>query len=202
MFNRQRQVEYLHGVMGREPIVVSPYDAELFGHWWYEGPWFIDYLIRKSYYDQGVYQMTNLADYLQHNPTQQVANPAQSSWGAKGFHEFWLNDTNSWVYPYLHKTTERMIELSKREPVDELEWRALNQAAREVLLAQSSDWAFIMRTGTMVPYAIRRTRSHVLRFNKIWEDMNQGKVDSEWLGKVEYIDNIFPEIDYRCYRPI
>jgi 1,4-alpha-glucan branching enzyme len=202
MFNRQRQVEYLHGVMGREPIVVSPYDAELFGHWWYEGPWFIDYLIRKSHYDQGVYEMTNLADYLQHNPTQQVANPAQSSWGAKGFHEFWLNDTNSWVYPYLHKTTERMIELSKREPVDEIEWRALNQAAREVLLAQSSDWAFIMRTGTMVPYAIRRTRSHVLRFNKIWEDMNQGKVDLDWLEKVEYIDNIFPEIDYRCYRPL
>ncbi len=202
MFNRQRQIEYLHGVMGREPIVVSPYDAELFGHWWYEGPWFIDYLIRKSHYDQGVYQMTNLADYLQGNPTQQVANPAQSSWGAKGFHEFWLNDTNSWVYPYLHKTTERMIELAKREPLDEIEWRALNQAAREVLLAQSSDWAFIMRTGTMVPYAIRRTRSHVLRFNKIWEDMNQGKVDIDWLAKVEFIDNIFPEIDYRCYRPI
>jgi 1,4-alpha-glucan branching enzyme len=78
----------------------------------------------------------------------------------------------------------------------------LNQAAREVLLAQSSDWAFIMRTGTMVPYAIRRTRSHLLRFNKIYDDILIGKIDSGWLEKVELIDNIFPNINYRTYRTI
>jgi 1,4-alpha-glucan branching enzyme len=95
-----------------------------------------------------------------------------------------------------------MIELSKREPADELEWRALNQAARELLLAQSSDWAFIMRTGTMVPYAVRRTRSHLMRFHKLNEDLNQGKIDSGWLEKVEAIDNIFPKVNYRVYRPL
>ncbi|UFP95758.1 glycoside hydrolase family 57 protein [Gloeobacter morelensis] len=202
MFNRGQQIEYLHGVMGRPPIVVSPYDAELFGHWWYEGPWFLNYLFRKSYYDQHTYQMTHLADYLRANPTQQVCHPAQSSWGAKGFHEFWLNDTNAWIYPHLHKATERMIDLARREPADELEWRVLNQAAREVLLAQSSDWAFIMRTGTMVPYAVRRTRSHLLRFNRLFEAIHQGKVDSEWLQKVETVDNIFPSMNYRTYRPL
>ena len=95
-----------------------------------------------------------------------------------------------------------MIKLACREPADELEWRALNQAARELLLAQSSDWAFIMRTGTMVPYAIRRTRSHLLRFNKLYEDLLIGKIDSGWLEKVEEIDNIFPSINYRTYRSI
>jgi 1,4-alpha-glucan branching enzyme len=75
MFNRERQVEHLHGIMHRPPIIVSPYDAELFGHWWYEGPWFLDYLFRKSWYDQNTYQMTHLADYLRDNPTQQVASP-------------------------------------------------------------------------------------------------------------------------------
>ncbi|RPH91024.1 MAG: DUF1957 domain-containing protein, partial [Chroococcales cyanobacterium metabat2.561] len=80
--------------------------------------------------------------------------------------------------------------------------RALNQAARELLLAQSSDWAFIMRTGTMVPYAVRRTRSHLLRLNKIYEDVKSEKIDSGWLEKVEEIDNIFPNIDYRVYRPL
>ena len=93
-----------------------------------------------------------------------------------------------------------MIELGAREPADELEWRALNQAARELLLAQSSDWAFIMRTGTMVPYAVRRTRSHLMRFNKLYDDINAGKIDSGWLQKVEGIDNIFPNINYRTYR--
>jgi len=202
MFNRQQQTEHLHGIMQRPPMIVSPYDAELFGHWWYEGPWFIDYLLRKSWYDQDVYDMTHLADYLRGNPTQQVCRPSQSSWGYKGFHEYWLNETNAWVYPHLHKVAERMISLASREPADELEWKALNQAAREVLLAQSSDWAFIMRTGTMVPYAVRRTRSHLLRFDKLYDDINQGKIDSGWLEKVETIDNIFPEINYRVYRPL
>jgi 1,4-alpha-glucan branching enzyme len=202
MENRQKQVEHLGGVMGRKPLVVSPYDAELFGHWWYEGPWFIDYLCRKSWHDQSDYEMTHLSDYLRSNPTQQVCRPSQSSWGYKGFHEYWLNETNAWVYPHLHKMAERMIELSAREPEDELQERALNQAAREVLLGQSSDWAFIMRTGTMVPYAMRRTKSHVQRFTKLYEDVKAGKVDSGWLEKVEAIDNIFPAIDYRVYRPM
>lgn len=202
MHNRERQVEHLNHLMQRPPLIVSPYDAELFGHWWYEGPWFIDYLFRKSWYDQSTFEMTHLAEYLQVQPTQQVAVPSQSSWGYKGFHEYWLNETNAWVYPHLHKAAERMIELAKREPVDELEWRALNQAAREVLLAQSSDWAFIMRTGTMVPYAVRRTRSHIQRFTKLYEDVLKGEVDSGWLEKVEIIDNIFPNINYRVYRPL
>ncbi|MEM9504931.1 MAG: 1,4-alpha-glucan branching protein domain-containing protein, partial [Cyanobacteria bacterium P01_E01_bin.43] len=202
MFNRERQVEHLHDMMRRPPLIVSPYDAELFGHWWYEGPWFLDYLFRKTWFDQSTYEMTHLADYLRDNPTQQVAKPSQSSWGYKGFHEYWLNETNAWIYPHLHKAAERMIELAKREPEDELQWRALNQAARELLLAQSSDWAFIMRTGTMVPYAVRRTRSHLSRFTKLWEDLNEGKVDAGWLVKVEAIDNIFPNINYRVYRPL
>jgi 1,4-alpha-glucan branching enzyme len=202
MYNRENQVGRLNKMMGRHPLVVSPYDAELFGHWWYEGPWFIDYFFRKSWYDQSTYDMTHLADYLRMEPTQQVAIPSQSSWGYKGFHEYWLNHTNAWVYPYLHKAAERMIELSTREAEDELEERALNQAARELLLAQSSDWAFIMRTGTMVPYAERRTKSHVLRLEKIYNDVKAGTIDSGWLEKVEKMDNIFPNIDYRVYRPL
>ncbi len=202
MYNREQQSEHLYNIMQRPPIIVSPYDAELFGHWWYEGPWFLDYLFRKTWFDQKTYAMTHLADYLQAYPTQQVCRPAQSSWGFKGFHEYWLNETNSWIYPHLHKTAERMIELACREASDELELRALNQAARELLLAQSSDWAFIMRTGTMVPYAVRRTRSHIMRFNKLYEDIKVGKIDSGWLDKVAEIDNIFPQIDYRVYRPL
>ncbi|MEM1367214.1 MAG: 1,4-alpha-glucan branching protein domain-containing protein [Cyanobacteria bacterium P01_H01_bin.15] len=202
MYNREQQVNYLSGLMQRQPIVVSPYDAELFGHWWYEGPWFIDYLFRKSWYDQNTYTMTHLADYLRAHPTQQVCQPSQSSWGYKGFHEYWLNQTNVWIYPHLHKAAERMIEVSRIEAEDELTEHALNQAARELLLAQSSDWAFIMRTGTMVPYAERRTKAHVLRFNKLYEDIKSGQIDAGWIEKVNKLDNIFPEIDYRVYRPL
>ncbi|HEY9618510.1 MAG TPA: 1,4-alpha-glucan branching protein domain-containing protein [Microcoleaceae cyanobacterium] len=202
VFNRERQVEHLYNIMQRKPIILSPYDAELFGHWWYEGPWFLDYLFRKTWFDQSVFEMIHLADYLKAHPTQQVCNPAQSSWGYKGFHEYWLNETNAWIYPHLHKAAERMIEISRQEAADELEKRALNQAARELLLAQSSDWAFIMRSGTMVPYAVRRTRSHLMRFQKLYDEVKQGKIDSGWLEKVEAIDNIFPNLNYKVYRPL
>jgi 1,4-alpha-glucan branching enzyme len=159
-------------------------------------------MFRKSWHDQNTYQLTHLSDYLQAHPTQQVCCPSQSSWGFKGFHEYWLNETNSWIYPHLHKATERLVELSHYEPENDLQRRALNQAARELLLAQSSDWAFIMRTGTMVPYAVRRTRSHLMRFNKLYEEVKSGKIDADWLEKVEALDNIFPKIDYRVYRPL
>lgn len=202
MFNRERQIEYLCGAMGRPPIVVSPYDAELFGHWWYEGPWWLDYVLRKSIFDQQLYKITHLAEYLQTNSTQQTGSPAQSSWGDRGFHEFWLNRTNEWIYPHLHKAAERMVALAMDYPeADGLVRRALNQAARELLLAQSSDWAFIMRTGTMVDYAVRRTQSHLRRFNRLYSDVRSGKIDEAWLSQVEYLDNIFSEIDYRAYRP-
>jgi 1,4-alpha-glucan branching enzyme len=202
MYNRELQIQHLHRVMNRPPLVVSPYDAELFGHWWYEGPWFIDYLFRKAWYDQNTFEMTHLAEYLRLEPTQQMCQPCQSSWGYKGFHEYWLNESNSWIYPHLHQIAEQMIQISTIEPEDQLISKALNQAAREVLLAQSSDWAFIMRTGTMVPYAIRRTKSHVLRFQKLYEDIKREQIDAGWLEKVEQIDNIFPNIDYRVYRPL
>ena len=199
-FNRERQVEHLYSIMGRPPLVVAPYDAELFGHWWYEGPWFLDFFFRKAWFDQKTFTLTHLADYLQQHPIHQVCRPSQSSWGFRGFHEYWINDTNSWIYPHLHKATERMIALSDREPQTDLEERALNQAARELLLAQSSDWAFIMRTGTMVPYAERRTKSHLIRFNKLHNDLVTQSLDGAWLEKVEAIDNIFPNINYRVYR--
>ncbi|MFZ9738022.1 MAG: glycoside hydrolase family 57 protein [Prochlorotrichaceae cyanobacterium] len=200
IFNRERQVEHLYSIMGQSPLVVAPYDAELFGHWWYEGPWFLDFFFRKAWFDQKTFTLTHLSDYLQQNPVHQVCRPSQSSWGYRGFHEYWINETNAWIYPHLHKATERMIALSERDPDSPLEERALNQAARELLLAQSSDWAFIMRTGTMVPYAERRTKSHLLRFNKIYDDILAGTLDAGWLEKVETIDNIFPNINYRVYR--
>ncbi len=70
------------------------------------------------------------------------------------------------------------------------------------MLAQSSDWAFILKTGTMVDYAIRRTKEHVLRFHRLHDQIRAGMVDAAWLASVESRDNLFPEIDYRVYRPV
>ena len=204
LFNRTKQFEYLRNAFGDgpPPIVVSPYDAELYGHWWYEGPVFLDRLIRRAAADQEVLRLQSPVDYLTDHPEQQLAQPPMSSWGAGGYSAVWLDEGNDWIYRYLHKASERMIELARLHPdAPDVARRALNQAARELLLAQSSDWAFIIKTGTMVDYAVRRTREHLLRFDKLYQQIKGGQVDEGWLTMVESRDNLFPEIDYRVYRP-
>jgi len=133
-----------------------------------------------------------------------VGQPPMSSWGAGGYAGVWLDESNDWIYRHLHKAAERMIELARQFPdADGMRRRALNQAARELLLLQSSDWAFIMKTGTMVEYAVRRTREHALRFTRIYDQLkgNGGAtLDEAWLAQVESRDNLFPEIDYRVYQ--
>jgi 1,4-alpha-glucan branching enzyme len=95
---------------------------------------------------------------------------------------------------------ERMVELAHRHPsADALTTRALNQAARELMLMQSSDWAFIMRTGTTVSYATRRMNEHIQRFNRLYRELKDSRVTEPWLADVEAKDNLFPQIDYRIY---
>jgi len=201
MFNREQQIGYLAGSIKRPPIVVAPYDAELFGHWWFEGPQWLDFLIRKSAYDQKVYRLVTPSDYLQMHPMVQVSTPSASSWGYKGYNEVWLEGSNDWIYRYLHEAAERMIELAARYPnATGLIQRALNQAGRELLLAQSSDWAFIMKTGTAVPYATKRTHDHVLRFTRLYDEIGRQEVNEGWLKEIENKDNLFPGLDYRVWR--
>ncbi|MCK9594502.1 MAG: DUF1957 domain-containing protein [Candidatus Omnitrophica bacterium] len=201
MFNRQKQVEYLYDLMGKKPIIVSPYDAELYGHWWYEGPQWIDFLIRKIACDQDTIRLITPSEYLAENPRNQVIVPSMSSWGYKGYSEMWLQGTNDWVYRHLHTASDRMTELVRSYPdKNGLTRRALNQALRELLLAQSSDWAFILGTGTHISYAVKRTKEHLLRFTRLYEDIRSNSIDEEWLGEIEYSDNIFPDIDYRVHK--
>ncbi len=167
--NRQKQVEHHAGAMGRTPIVVSPYDAELYGHWWYEGPQFLDFLFRKMHFDQDVVKPTTPSEYLHRFGELEVCQPPMCTWGASGYAEVWLNGSNDWIYPHLDMAAERMVELARRyEHPNDLERRALDQAARELLLAQSSDWAFIMKTNTTVEYAKKRTRDHVARLDYLY----------------------------------
>ena len=131
-----------------------------------------------------------------------MATPCASSWGLKGYNEQWLNETNAWTYRHVHAAGERMVELARRyhNPPDGVAARALNQAARELMLAQSSDWTFIMSTGTTVPYATRRFNEHIIRFNRLYDGLSgPSGVDESFLSAVEAQDNIFPNIDYRIY---
>ncbi len=202
MFNREKQVEYVYDFIARQPIIVSPYDAELLGHWWFEGPQWLDFLLRKIAYDQRTLQTTTPSEYLEQFKEHQIVTPSLSSWGWKGYSEVWLNGANDWIYRHIHKITERMIEqaqIHRDQPMNSLYRRVLNQMARELLLAQSSDWAFILNSGSCVEYAQRRLQEHIGRFNSLYEQIQSGQILEGELSRFESIDNIFPEIDYRVY---
>ena len=219
---------------GHPPLVVSPYDAELYGHWWFEGPQFIDFFFKKIHFDQNEIECITPGDFLDSGLPIQVQQPTASSWGENGYYKVWINEGNSWMYPYQHDAERRMTEYAnryadeRRETRDErresvssdsrlpsIVSRLLSQMARELLLAQSSDWAFQIYQGTTVEYSSRRFQSHIQRFNMLADMLVQSDGFSrsgetpkgvtlspeqlDLLREIESRDNIFAEIDYRVY---
>ena len=118
-----------------------------------------------------------------------------------GYSEVWLNPSNDYAHKHLHTACDRMCELAYLYPNEKgLKKKALNQCAKELLLAQSSDWLFIITNGTMVDYAKKRIKDHIGRFTKLYEQIKSDTIDEDFLKSVEEKDLIFPEIDYKIYK--
>ncbi len=230
--SRTEQIENASHYMNKPPIVLCPYDAELYGHWWYEGPYWLYILFKKIYYDECNFELITPSEYMDKYPEIQQCQPCRSSWGANGYSEVWLNPSNDYAHKHLHTAGDRMCELAykfrdsydtlnnldnqikelkkEKKPITsitssskyrntKLQVRALNQAARELLLAQSSDWLFIITNNTMVDYAHRRIKDHIGRFTRLYNELNSGKIDRKFLSEIEEKDCVFPDIDYRIY---
>jgi 1,4-alpha-glucan branching enzyme len=185
----------------------------LFGHWWHEGVEFLDFFVRKLVYDQKIIELITPGEYLRRHSTNQVATPSPSSWGEEGYMRAWLNDKNEWIYPHLQIAQERMSALAeqfhkidvhgsgKKSSKDtDLKIRALRQAARELLLAQSSDWPFILRAETSTEYARRRVKDHLLRFIGLHDQLTSTSIDERWLAELEARDNLFPAVDWNYWK--
>jgi len=197
--NRGLQIDWLAGGMDRPPLVVSMYDAELFGHWWFEGPEWLEMVLRRL--PAAGIAVISPAQYLEEHPVTQVARPSESSWGERGYHDVWLTGANDWILPPLHDAGRRMGELARRfagaggdrgrEPLA----RALAQAGRELLLAQSSDWPFILRNRTTPEYARRRVHTHLDRFARLAAMIESGRIDARDLEAMQAQDDLFPALD-------
>ena len=200
-FLEQRYAQFRSLRSKFDPIVVAPFDAELFGHWWFEGPRFLETFIRKTTVVQKDFRLTSPSEYLAANSTQQTVEPAESSWGDKGHLEVWIDKNNSWIYPHLHAVAQRMHKLAVAHSNDanERSDRVLKQLARELLLAQSSDWAFLMRSGTAREYATKRTLDHLGRFNQLHDQFVAGTINENFLAECETRDNLFPNVNWRYY---
>lgn len=197
---RIEQINRIGAVMDRPPLLVTPFDTELFGHWWYEGVDWLNFLLRSIHLTQDAIKLITPTEYLNLFPDNQIATPCFSSWGSKGYASVWLEGSNDWIYRHVHKSVERMIELATtHNSAEGVLRRALNQCAREILLAQASDWAFIMTTNTVVEYAKKRVQTHVARFTKLYNMIASGEIDKVYLRKIAYTDNLFPNIDYSLF---
>ncbi len=200
MFNREREVEYLLSIMDREPIIVAPFDTELFGHWWFEGPDFLGHLLRKIYNYSEILETITPLGYLEKYPINQLSQPAPSTWGDGGYFKVWLNEKTDWIYPELYKMGKMMTEYAdKYENPNETERRVLNQMARELMLAQSSDWAFLITMGTAKNYATEIEKFHIAAFGKLSEMLEKSRINIGFLEYLETKDSIFPNIDYKIY---
>ena len=198
---RKLQLNSLEKIIDNKPLLVAPFDAELFGHWWFEGPEFLAELFKQG--NKQEITFTRLIDVLKSTPNLQLCEPSASSWGQGGYHNYWLNESNSWVVIEWNKASEAIIERCNCESSNKKNKRVLNLAAKQLLLAQSSDWSFILRAGTTTELAEERINKHLKRFWMLIKlidskDNNEKSIIEE----IEKEDLVFPLINYKDWTSI
>jgi 1,4-alpha-glucan branching enzyme len=188
---------------GQFGAISAAYDTELFGHWWFEGVDWLKDVLRGLAASETVEMTTATRIVEEHGPDRVLALP-ESSWGAGGSHFTWLNVDTQWMWPQIHAAERRMEQVVAAIPAaqgDRLE--VLNQAARELLLLESSDWPFLVTTGQAKEYASERFTDHLERFNQLLDLAEAGEsldeAGKKLLQAVQERDNPFPEIDYRIF---
>ncbi|MCB1180101.1 MAG: DUF1957 domain-containing protein [Leptospiraceae bacterium] len=199
--SRITQAHRIYKEEKQPPIIISPYDAELFGHWWYEGPTFLEYLFKKIHFDQNEITTIHPLQVLGVLPRIQSVEMDMSSWGEDGYADVWLNPSNEWIYKHVMECTVSMHEETHKyiKSADEVNKRILNQMARELLLLQSSDWPFIMKTGTMTEYAAKRIRVHTNLYLELRDMLNSENKNLERLAAIEAEHPIFEDISYDIF---
>ena len=182
-------------------LVCSPYDAELFGHWWYEGPQWLEQVAR-AMAGAGVVRMT-LGEALEAVPPRATIALPEGSWGEGGDHRVWLNRDTEWTWDRVYSAEAEWVEhLLRPEPGGGERRRVLAQATRELLLLQASDWQFLITTGAARDYAERRVAEHYADFKRLAEMLHVLRSehplspdDAEVLVRLERADFCFADLE-------
>lgn len=189
---------------GQPPILCSPFDAELFGHWWFEGPLWLEAVARALHADPAATQLISAADYLARYPHAEYVSLPEGSWGAGGDNQVWLNPETGWTYTHLYpaELTLRTICTGGHWRTSGLGTEIVQQLCRELLLLESSDWQFLITTGAARDYAELRFLTHHDQFQelkRIWEAFEtDGALDEHNMARLKALqerDGLFPDID-------
>lgn len=201
LLEKRNQIRNIHEE-GQEFLITAPFDAELFGHWWHEGPIWLEEVIRLSN-SQGDLEIASASRFSDQLTCPVNIQPRGATWGKNNNFEHWVNPTNDWIYPRLFqalKSFQALLDnISEESITDEMD-RALKQAARSLLLAQSSDWAFMIRTGNTKEYAFKRVKDSLARYQFLEHSIKINEISNRKLQALEIMDDIFPEIDYHLLK--
>lgn len=201
-------VKAVHEKLEDGGILTAPFDAELFGHWWFEGPKWLAKVAEKIAETPGI-EMISGSKALEQSELDEVINIPEGSWGQGGFHYIWFNEWTEWTWKHIYETEKKMTELVMKwnlagNPKELIE--PLKQAARELLLLESSDWQFLISTWSARDYAENRIIFHHNAFVKLAEGiesiLNGGSVTQEERTRyhlLEEQDNLFEDIDLQFW---
>ncbi len=191
-----------HARSGKFGIIAAAYDTELFGHWWFEGIEWIKQVLRLLSRST-IVELTTASEYVRTHPPEEVLALPESSWGAGGYHFTWLNVDTEWMWPIIHRAERDMEELVARVTETQGPRRLLlDQAARELVLLESSDWPFLVTTGQAREYAEQRFLGHVERFEACRDALVNGRDGAAAAELAEELferDNLFPTVDPRVF---
>lgn len=186
---------------GEKGLIMVSFDTELFGHWWFEGPYWLKEIIRRFHKMEGL-DIETTSEYLENNVPRTAISLPESTWGQGGHYWVWQNHHTEWMWPIIHSAEQRMGELVEefRDEADPVKVRLLNQVFRELLLLQSSDWPFLVTTFQAKDYAIERFMGHKDSFWQLVKMLETGRLDESVLTTLEEKDNPFSNIDYHWFE--
>ncbi|MFI5264399.1 MAG: 1,4-alpha-glucan branching protein domain-containing protein, partial [Candidatus Kapaibacterium sp.] len=190
---------------GKPGVVCSPFDTELFGHWWFEGPGFLEKVLEQMSKDPDVI-LSDCAEIIDHLPTPEAIALPEGSWGEGGGHYVWLNKNVAWTWKEIYELEKQFLEIiakyRKQDDTSKFLKEILDQAARELLLLESSDWQFLITTESAADYSTKRFKKHAKRLEKllkISERLLKRKAKKEedklYLSKISKDDKPFAEIN-------
>ena len=179
---------------GGDPLLAVTFDSELFGHWWFEGVDWLGLVLREL--SGSDVRVATATEYLDREPPRSRIALSEGSWGKNNDHSTWLNEGTAWMWDELGRLALDMDALRASPPRDDpFRARAARHAVRELLLAQSSDWPFLVTTGPAADYAVERFRSHAHRFRRALALARDGDAteDETELRSLEHADNPVPD---------
>lgn len=188
-------------------IIVSPYDFELYGHWWMEGILWLKKIFELIHNHNDI-EMTTISDYIsKFNDNFSVIKMGESSWGEGGHFQVWNNPEHGWIWPYINGSIKEFEKVLENRPnPNNWEKKILKQIARELLLMEGSDWPFLLYTEQAKEYANQRFHHHHQRLNKlIWaaKDFDdKSRMTLETLEEIENIDTCFQNININYFKKI